>query len=369
MGKVVLVIVLLACPKLSAASPWSEQARCVGSYGISGIYPTYLIALSAGRASGFLKDRLYAHGLLNEALELNRSARSNAAISRGLSALGPIGEAALLIMWNLDEKCLKAGIDFTFRSSKKTQIGKIQDSFEYVTPDGRRCTASNNGVRWGTSCSPDAQDWLGYMGGDCKLWWSRLRITDDGVEFEHRGPGVPPGGQPEKLPLNPDSEHLGFIDTNGQGWHVGGVGTAFVANQAGFKCTVPPPPDKPAPPPAPAPAPMSKVTNFVYTVDTRTCTASFEGDRWRTSCSQDPQTWIGYRAGDCQVWWSRFDRQRNEFEHRGFGSPPGGRPENLPRHSWNRQLGFIDPKGQGWHVEWNNDRGFVLSRANFSCKL
>jgi hypothetical protein len=124
-------------------------------------------------------------------------------------------------------------------------MSNIVTSFQYVTPDGRRLTASlepsnydetgpvisTHDPWWILSASPKLQKWMGYMGGDRQLWWTKVHAHwDPGLRvikmwFEHRGPGGPPDNDPSNLPeanYGPNDINkslLGHYDWAGRGWH------------------------------------------------------------------------------------------------------------------------------------------------------
>jgi len=124
------------------------------------------------------------------------------------------------------------------------QLGGCVFELEYVTPDGRKLKASledsdcaqcgmpglqsTRDPRWITTASSQRQEWLGYKGGDGKLWFTKVHAEYGGdgrspkkfkFWFEHRGPGNPPGGKVEKLPeKTPDEvkQKIGYFGWDGK---------------------------------------------------------------------------------------------------------------------------------------------------------
>jgi hypothetical protein len=110
---------------------------------------------------------------------------------------------------------------------------KLKNAMElsYAVGDGRACVAHlessdcdlcatpaqrTHDPLWITSCSKNKQEWLGYKGGDGKLWWAKIHASyDPGMNFihmafEHHGPDDPHHrGDPDHLPngTNESNEH------------------------------------------------------------------------------------------------------------------------------------------------------------------
>jgi hypothetical protein len=144
-------------------------------------------------------------------------------------------------------RCLKASTrSLASRTTSWRRImGNIVTNFEYVTPDGRKLTASVNkqdlsysevgpiinttDPRWILTGAPAMEKWMGYKGGDGRLWWTTIHAHwDPGLQvyqlwYEHRGAGDPPGGRPENLPelhYGPNDKYrLGHYDWSGLGWY------------------------------------------------------------------------------------------------------------------------------------------------------
>jgi hypothetical protein len=78
------------------------------------IYPS---VLRAAKGANLLRDRLHAHGLLNEFLEANDDQNKTTAFVAALSRVSTEAAAAvamLIAIARYDTRCVKAGIDIVF---------------------------------------------------------------------------------------------------------------------------------------------------------------------------------------------------------------------------------------------------------------
>lgn len=77
-----------------------NTGRCVLKYMLW--YPQYLGLLKLAKAAGLLRDRLHAHGVLNDGIP---------AMENVLGQAGPLGA---IVLAGMDIRCLKSGIDDVF---------------------------------------------------------------------------------------------------------------------------------------------------------------------------------------------------------------------------------------------------------------